>query len=1118
MKSRKRVISATYMNNIASSIGRKNNNFILVKHYGRYSIDAEDARNAMTVYDNLEITYVHFANNEMAESYEPFLSIIRNCYEKYYNELTINEYLDQFDIYQLHKSFFKSYIDSGECYRHEPFILDEIKYEKKMMLESMANVIISLSKSHPMLIMIDNAHVISGSAVRLLKMLFDSPDNENIGVFAAYNDLKHVSSVSKTDWSSFINAVNAKDCIFEGGAYENEVEAEDNNEFVFDSKRAYEYLRKLKAMYCTVELEQAEYYLQKIHKKLSNERMNIDTDCKFDLLGLYTEVLINLGDFATALILCDNLKEMCETYNSLEYEYNYNLLYTYIQMYSSKIDHAKKFAGKCKELALKLKNDDYIFRTELLEYMVEMSGWHNIYFIMQDIEVPDAFYEKIKEYKYFNHLANMYIYGYENDFDSYRNAKTIEEIESGMDKYREGIALAGKIGNISLILKAYQKLTMITSAVGAFAVTEKYYEKYIELLGDNAGKELADAKNGQGYVNCTSRNFKKANECYNTALGVFMKSENIRAVGETLYNMSINCILAEDYSSAFNYLKICARIVDKMRMNDLRVCNMAKLYGLLALTSVRLSYEYDSSFYLNTNRKFLAHIINNRTYKNKDNTYILFKGNDDELFLYYFVKGLLEEKNGQYEQALEYYKSARVHCLASDGNRFFSFVQLYVAMAKAYRKLGDVDNEQLMIDEAYKYAEERGYVDQMVLLMDMKQGADYNQKPIKCGLVDYTIEQIDALIEKSSMLMQNQDMSNQIEFISVWQNILEISNKTKDELIRTAANSFMLNFNIDSFLYIKYDEKSARIMFSDGSIELNNNDLEMMRGYFEKRKSGFVTAKIDKTYEDYKKILELFDMDVLNSIVCTPFFENEKLDSLFISCIYTKTSWTVESYRYLLNETEANLFSLLLRQLLIAVDKIENLMEIKHMNAALKQSSFTDYLTGLRNRNGMVDSFNKLKEEAKEKDKALDLAVLYIDLDNFKYYNDTFGHDVGDFVLKEVASILNNSAGDNGFAIRYGGDEFLIILVNASKEEAMATARLTLDVLLSKNGYANEISSFLGKQVVIKREKKLSCSIGVATASNVTADKDLAELLQCADTSLYDVKNTTKNAIKYFEK
>lgn len=326
MKNRKRVITATYTNNIASAIRRINNNFVFVKHYGGYSIDAEDARNAMTVYDNIEVSYVHFANNEMVGSYEPFLTIIRNYYEKHYSDLTVEEYLDKFNIYELHKSFFKAYIDSGECERYEPFILDEIKFEKNKMLEAIENIIIDLSKVHPMLIMIDNVHVIPCSTIRLLKRLFENQDNQCIAIVAAYNDLKHISSVNKNDWNSFINMINAKGCLFEGGAYENESDDEDGNEFVFDSKRAYEYLHKLKSMYCTVELEQAEHYLQKIYKKLTNEKINIDIDCRFEFIRLYTDVLINLGDFSTALIVCDGLKEMSETY---DFQQNTGIIITF---------------------------------------------------------------------------------------------------------------------------------------------------------------------------------------------------------------------------------------------------------------------------------------------------------------------------------------------------------------------------------------------------------------------------------------------------------------------------------------------------------------------------------------------------------------------------------------------------------------------------------------------------------------------------------------------------------------------------------------------------------------------------------------------------------------------
>ena len=1117
MDNKKREISTTFIRNIVSSIGVNTNNFVLVKHYGKYSIDSEDAKNAMMAYENLEIYYTHFANNEMVGSFEPFLKIIKNCYIKYYSDISVDEYLSRFDIYLLHKSFFRSYIDSGSCERYEPYVLGEIEFEKQKMFETVLHIIIELSKEHPMLIMIDNIHMVPRSTITLLKNLIDHPDNKNIGVFAAYNDLKHVRSINNNAWNEYINLATSKDFVFEGGFYVDREDAEERSEFVFDSKRAYEYLLKLKIMYCAVELEQAEYYLQKIHEKLSNERMNIDFKYKFELFKLYTEVLINLEDFSTALLICDNLKELCEQNPMPEYEYQYHLLYAYTQIYSSKLEYAKKSAEKCNNIALEIGDEDYIFRAELLNYMVKMSGWHNIYFLAKELVIPEDFIKRVHDHGYYNHLAYIYVYAFDNDFELFRQAKSTEDFEKKLKRYKEGVDLAERMGNLCLIKKAYRKVIMMTSAIGLFNITQHYYNEMIDLLKDEDSWELADVKNGQGYVYCAARKFEEANNSYNSSISIFINKGDIKAVGETLYNMSVNCILAGDYNSAYSYMKICTSIIEKMRLNDLRVCNIAKLYGLLALCSVRLSFEYDSIFYLNTNRKFLDYIINSRTYKDENNVDRGFTGNDDELFLHYFVKGLLEEKNNRCEQALDYYKIAEKHCLCSGGNLFFSFVQLKVAMADVYNKLGKEKKALEMIDEAYAYAEDKNYEDQMAALKEMRKTGKYVQKTMELPLKNHTLEEIHELIEKCSVSMQYEDMKRQVEFISIWQNILEINDKTREELIKTAANSFMLNFNLDSFLYIKFYEKTAKVMFNEGSIELTNKDVEVLRDYFEKSKTGFVTAKLDKNYDDYKKILDMFGMDLLFSIVCNPFFENEKLDSLFISCIYVKMNWSIESYRNLLNESESAIFTLLLRQLLLAVDKIENINKIKQINDALTESSYTDYLTGLKNRNGFYETVHKLIRDSEKEKVPLNLAILYIDLDNFKYYNDTFGHDVGDLVLKEIAKILNDSAGEKGFAVRYGGDEFLIILTDSNKEEAVATAKMTLDTILLKNGFVSEISSFLGKQVIIKREKSVSCSIGVSVSENVNSNQELSRLIKNADSSLYSVKHTTKNAVKFFE-
>ena len=68
-----------------------------------------------------------------------------------------------------------------------------------------------------------------------------------------------------------------------------------------------------------------------------------------------------------------------------------------------------------------------------------------------------------------------------------------------------------------------------------------------------------------------------------------------------------------------------------------------------------------------------------------------------------------------------------------------------------------------------------------------------------------------------------------------------------------------------------------------------------------------------------------------------------------------------------------------------------------------------------------------------------------------------------------------------------------------------------------RNGFSAEISILLGKQAIINREKRVSCSIGVSICDDVRSSYELSDLIKNADSSLYSVKHTTKNAVKFFE-
>ncbi len=241
---------------------------------------------------------------------------------------------------------------------------------------------------------------------------------------------------------------------------------------------------------------------------------------------------------------------------------------------------------------------------------------------------------------------------------------------------------------------------------------------------------------------------------------------------------------------------------------------------------------------------------------------------------------------------------------------------------------------------------------------------------------------------------------------------------------------------------------------------------------------------------------------------------NEEIDSVFIMYINMKDNWNSPITMYMLDESELNLFNLMLRQLLNAATMLENEEEIRRINSELQKSAITDYLTGLYNRNGFYGKMHRILDKAAKRQEKVTLSFLYIDLDNFKYYNDTFGHDVGDMIIREVGGILKEFAGEDGFATRFGGDEFLVTLFYGNRDEVLAAGRIILENILARNAFADRIEQMTGQPAVIPKEKRVSCSIGIAQAREVTTEEEITEAIKKADEMLYSIKHSTKGDVR----
>ena len=179
-------------------------------------------------------------------------------------------------------------------------------------------------------------------------------------------------------------------------------------------------------------------------------------------------------------------------------------------------------------------------------------------------------------------------------------------------------------------------------------------------------------------------------------------------------------------------------------------------------------------------------------------------------------------------------------------------------------------------------------------------------------------------------------------------------------------------------------------------------------------------------------------------------------------------------------------------------NKNDVIKKINFMYTQTKHLSLTDGLTGLFNRRHF--EANLEREFLRAKRYKSDLSVAMIDVDFFKKVNDTYGHACGDYVLKEVAFLINEAFRKTDMVFRYGGEEFVVILTETDASNAV--------IPLERLRAAVENNHFKYKN----QDLKITISIGV------TSDLDNAqtpwEFFDFADGALYKAKENGRNQVR----
>ncbi len=184
----------------------------------------------------------------------------------------------------------------------------------------------------------------------------------------------------------------------------------------------------------------------------------------------------------------------------------------------------------------------------------------------------------------------------------------------------------------------------------------------------------------------------------------------------------------------------------------------------------------------------------------------------------------------------------------------------------------------------------------------------------------------------------------------------------------------------------------------------------------------------------------------------------------------------------------------------------EKTQELKKLTEKFKNLSEHDYLTGLYNRRYFIRRVFEFLQRISDRDPAPGACFILFDIDFFKRINDTFGHDAGDFILKSFADLLNNSIRKSDFGVRYGGEEFLVLIRNLKVEDAEKIGFSVAEKIRKK--VEESVFEYNGKEI------KITVSGGVSCFNFKDFSKEkLEEKLKEVDEKLYEAKKSGRNRV-----
>ncbi len=337
-------------------------------------------------------------------------------------------------------------------------------------------------------------------------------------------------------------------------------------------------------------------------------------------------------------------------------------------------------------------------------------------------------------------------------------------------------------------------------------------------------------------------------------------------------------------------------------------------------------------------------------------------------------------------------------------------------------------------------------------------------------------------VSSNDPLYEANTIINELSDIYKFKKTIELD-ESKDMVYFRIIDILKLKYKIEDFTFYQVNnatQKRLLIHSCSESICFDHVDhnAEECRAY---------RTKSDVISTEFVNLCQSCDSKGLDYI-CIPFTIND--DSSLLLSIKAKT------------HDEVNKITSSIPSIKNYLEAAKPVIESRILMDKLRDTSLRDGMTGLYNRRFLEEFIDKVMSQANRNNDTYH--VMMLDVDFFKMVNDTYGHDIGDKVIVALANILKDNIRISDLAIRYGGEEFIVMLQNATDESALNIAKKIHKI------FGNTVFDVAPSETIQK-----TISIGIA---KFPSDGDtIWKCIKYADTALYEAKNTGRNKIVEFK-